>query len=249
MASLKLNTASGGSVTITPTDTAQNYTVSLPVTANSSLLTTTELDAQVAAKIGVTIQGYDANTAKYNAATANFTGTLQKSGSNVLVATDIGTSVQAYDPDLTNWAGKTTPAGDAVGTTDSQTLSNKTLTSPVINTPTISSATFNDGYTEESVTANTSTAYTINLANGTVQILTLTGNCTYTFPTPAAGKSFTLVQKQDGTGSRTVTWDSNVKWPASTAPTITSAASKADVFSFMSDGTYWYGRTIGQNYL
>jgi hypothetical protein len=47
--------------------------------------------------IGVTVQGYDADTAKYDDATANFTGTLQKGGSNVLVDTDIGSTVQAYD--------------------------------------------------------------------------------------------------------------------------------------------------------
>lgn len=104
-------------------------------------------------------------------------------------------------------------------------------------------------YQETVVTANTGTAYTVDIANGTVQILTLTGNCTYTFPTPTAGKSFVLLQKQDGTGSRTVTWPSSVKWPASTAPTITSTASKGDKFVFTGDGTYWWGSVAGQNYL
>jgi hypothetical protein len=47
--------------------------------------------------IGVTVQGYDANTAKYDDTTANFTGTLQNGGSNVVVDSDIGVAVQAYD--------------------------------------------------------------------------------------------------------------------------------------------------------
>lgn len=156
-----------------------------------------------------------------------------------LTSSDIGVTVQAYDADLTTWAGKTAPSGDAVGTTDAQTLSSKT----------VAGGTFTNGYTEETVTADTSTAYTIDLANGTVQILTLTGSCTYTFPTATAGMSFLLVQKQDGTGSRTVTWPAAVKWPASTAPTLTSTASKADLFAFTSDGTNWFGRTVGKNFL
>lgn len=102
-------------------------------------------------------------------------------------------------------------------------------------------------YTETLYTANTSTAITVSLANGTVQNLTLTGNATITMPTATAGKSFMMILSQDATGSRTVTW-STVVWPSATAPTITSTASKRDIFSFFSDGTSWFGATIGQNY-
>jgi hypothetical protein len=87
----------------------------------------------------------------------------------------------------------------------------------------------------------------VSLTNGTVQILTLTGNATITMPTAVAGKSFIILLRQDATGSRAVTW-STVKYPSGTAPTITATASKQDIFSFFSDGTSWYGTTVGQNY-
>lgn len=134
---------------------------------------------------------------------------------------------------------KALPSGTIVGTSDTQTLTNKTLENPTIN----------NGYTEETYSANSGSAITIDLANGTVQTITLTANTTITFPANTAGKSFLMVIKQDGTGSRTITWDSDVKWPSSTAPTITATASKADVFSFVCDGTVWYGVTAGQLYL
>lgn len=51
------------------------------------------------------------------------------------ISAAIGTSVQAYDADLTAFAAKTAPTGDVVGTSDSQTLTNKTLTSPTLTTP------------------------------------------------------------------------------------------------------------------
>jgi hypothetical protein len=114
-------------------------------------------------------------------------------------------------------------------------------TSPTLTNPTITN------YTETAYSANSSTAITLALTNGTVQIITLTGNATITMPTAGAGKSFIMYLRQDATGSRTVTW-STVNWPGGTAPTITSTASKQDIYSFFSDGTSWYGVTVGQNY-
>ena len=129
-----------------------------------------------------------------------------------------------------------TAGTDYVTPTGTETLTNKTLTNPTVT-----------NYVETPFTANSSTAITLALTNGTVQIITLTGNATITMPTAVSGKSFLLMLKQDGTGSRTVTW-STVKWPGGTAPTITATASKQDIYSFFSDGTNWYGATISQNY-
>jgi hypothetical protein len=138
----------------------------------------------------------------------------------------------------TAWVAAYLPASGYATLTGTQTLTNKTIEDGV----------FTNGYTEETVTANTGTAYTIALANGTVQILTLTGNCTFTFPTATAGRSFILLLKQDGTGSRTVTWPAAVKWPGATAPTITATASRCDKYIFTADGTNWLGSNAGQNY-
>lgn len=118
----------------------------------------------------------------------------------------------------------------------SETFTNKTLTDPTVT-----------NYTETPYTANSSTAITLALTNGTVQIITLTGNATITMPTAVSGKSFIMFLKQDATGSRTVTW-STVKWAGGTAPTITATASRQDIYSFFSDGTNWYGVTVAQNY-
>lgn len=105
-------------------------------------------------------------------------------------------------------------------------------------------------YREGWVTANTGTAYTISLASGTLQDLVLTGNVAFTFPGGAiAGRSFTLLLTQDGTGGRTVTWPAAVRWPGGTAPTITSTANRTDKFIFTQDGLgRWLGSNAGQNY-
>ena len=95
-------------------------------------------------------------------------------------------------------------------------------------------------YTEGVVAiGNSGTAQTLSLASGTVQTVTMTGNCTFTMPTATAGKSFILIVNS-GAGSFTGTFTS-VKWPNNAAPTLTTTASRWDILTFVSNGSAWYG--------
>ena len=175
---------------------------------------------------------------------SNLTGVLAPANGGTGVANGANNTI-TFTGNYT--LGLTLSANTAVTLPTTGTLATLAGTETLTN-KTVEAGTFTNGYTEEVATANTGTAYTIDLANGSVQILTLTGNCTFTFPTATAGRSFFLLLKQDGTGGRTVTWPAAVKWPASTAPTITSTASRTDKFVFTADGTNWVGSVAGQNY-
>ena len=172
------------------------------------------------------------------------------------IATAIATKIDS-DAELAVWATKTAPSGDTVGTTDTQTLTNKTiayssntltdvvgvnatqtLTAKTLTNPTITN------YVETVVAIGTvSSSHTLSLTSGTVQTATLTAStaCTFTMPTATAGKSFILLLKQAAsTGNGTATF-TGVKFNVVGTPTMTATAGRMDIFSFVSDGTNWYG--------
>jgi hypothetical protein len=107
------------------------------------------------------------------------------------------------------------------------------------------------GREDVSTVAAAGTTETLNLADGNVHDVTLDDNCTFTFSGTAASVAcgFTLILRQDGTGSRTVTWPASVDWPGGTAPTLTTTASAVDVFTFLTvdNGTTWLAFVAGQD--
>lgn len=70
--------------------------------------------------------------------------------------------------------------------------------------------------------------------DGNVQQVTLGGNRTFTFANPRKGARYIIIVKQDGTGSRTVTWPT-IKWAGGSTPTLTTTASKKDVITLVYD--------------
>jgi len=117
------------------------------------------------------------------------------------------------------------------------TLTNKTLTTPNIASIKGTLTTDTDGAT---VTFDKNTSDFHNVVLG--------GNRTLALSNMAAGDRIVIRLAQDGTGGRTVTWFTTIKWAGGTTPTLTVTANKADMFGFLctSAGNY-DGFIIGQN--
>lgn len=74
---------------------------------------------------------------------------------------------------------------------------------------------------------------TPNMNNANNFSVTLGGNRTLANPTNlTAGQSGVIVITQDGTGSRTLAYGSNFKFPGGTAPTLTTTANAVDVLAY-----------------
>lgn len=172
---------------------------------------------------------------------AGVTSINGESGAITLDKADVGLS------NVDNTSDNAKPVSAAV----QSALNNKASLSGIetLNNKTVEAGVFTGGYTEESIAADTGTSFSIDLANGSFQILTLSGNTAFVFPSASVpGKGLTILLKQDATGNRSVTWPTNVVWPGNQPPSLTSFAGKTDKLVFNSDGVNWLGSVAGLNY-
>jgi len=87
-----------------------------------------------------------------------------------------------------------------------------------------------------------------NVITSPVAKVTIADNRTMAAPsgtTPAAGQFVSLLIIQDGSGSRTITWNAVYEFTGDVSPTLTTTAAKGDLFTFRYNGSKWL--EIGRN--
>lgn len=226
-----VNFVEGSNITLTVTEDADSVNVQIDGSAGGSGDVAT--DAIFDAKGDLPV-GTGANTAAKLTAGANDTILMADSGE----ATGL------------KWVASATPStqayGDsaAAGTADTFTRGDHKHAMPAAGV-----AVINGGLETVNAIGNSGSTKTLAVSTGNVQTVTNSASCTYTMPsglTSSVGISFTLIVTNNGAFTATFT---GVKWAAATAPTLTSGASKVDVFTFttIDGGTTWYGFVGGQN--
>jgi hypothetical protein len=171
----------------------------------------------------------------------------QYDGNNVLTIEDDFT-VKVTTAGKFNYAGTyVTATGAELNYSDLATLgstaASKVFTADANNLTKVSGAILN---VEDTLTDGATVAW--NVVNSPVARLTMGGNRTLSAPsgtTPASGQFISLLLIQDGTGSRTITWNAVYEFTGDVAPTLTTTANLGDLFVFRYNGAKWL--EVGRN--
>lgn len=204
--------------------------------------TTDALDSISGYVIGTNVQAYDANTAKLNVVqswTANqtfddLTFRIKGTSTGVTSFDSLNASATSYTVFI--------PAANTYLPVATQTITfsgpsaARTYTFPDSNSTVavLGTAQTFTAAQRGSITALTDGAtITPDFAATNNFSLTIGGNRTLANPTNiTAGQSGAIVITQDGTGSRTLAYGSNWKFPGGTAPTLTTTANAVDVLVY-----------------
>ena len=100
-----------------------------------------------------------------------------------------------------------------------------------------------DGQLRSVVTALGANGSGIPCASGNYFTATLSTDSLVYFVAPIPANSYSLTYEVEHTGG-TISWDTSIKWPADTAPTL--ATSKTHLFMFITDdsGTTWRASSL-----
>jgi collagen type VII alpha len=94
---------------------------------------------------------------------------------------------------------------------------------------------------------NTTANTTVDWNTGNVQTFTLNAaTTTFTFSNGQAGATYILIIRQNAAGSQTIVWPGTVTWTST--PTMTATANRYDIYTFIFDGSKYFGSYV-QNYV
>ena len=236
------NTSNANTVSITPfASRTANLTVNI-------ITSTSVIDAAT----GNVASAYSVNTVNqlalaYGAASNNWTNAAA-------VAANTWANTLAYSTGIsaTAWANTIGASGNAWSNTVAAAGNNWSNTvgfsanayagvtySPKISPTFTGTVTINANIANQILTDGPTINWDVSL--GSVATVTLGGNRTLAAPTNLKVGSYILTVIQDGSGSRTLTWNTVFKWPAGVAPVLTTTGNRRDLFSFVCDGTNLYG--------
>jgi hypothetical protein len=120
-----------------------------------------------------------------------------------------------------------------------------TITTPTITKPTLNAT----NPTAQTYTPGSGETATLDCSLGNLHFITMpAGNITVALSNITNNQCILVAITQDGTGSRTVTWFTTIRWAGGSAPTLTTTGSKRDILGFIRTGANTYdGFVIGQN--
>jgi hypothetical protein len=239
------NVIDTGTVSLTGVQTLTNKTLTAPKIGTSILDTNGNelflLTATASAVNEITL----ANAATGNSPVLSATGDDSNIG---ITLTPKGTGEVVIAAGNLNYGSTAvTATGAELNYSDLATLgttaASKVFTADANNLTTVSGAVAN---VEDTLTDGATITW--DVIDSPVAKVTLAGNRTLSAPsgtTPIAGQFIAITVIQDATGSRVLTWNSVYEFTADTAPTLTTTASKADLFVFKYNGTVWL--EVGRN--
>ena len=232
------NTSNANTVSITPfASRSSNLSV--------NILTSTSVSDSVTGNVA---SAYSVNTVNqlaisYGAASNTWANVI--GGTSNTWANSVAASSNAWANTIAvgsnNWSNTVGASGNSWSNTvgfSANTYSGVTY-APKISPTFTGTVTLNANIANQTLTDGSTISWDVSL--GSVATVTLGGNRTMAAPTNLKIGTYILHVVQDGSGNRTITWNSVFKWPAGVAPVLTTTANRRDLFSFVSDGTNLYG--------
>src|SRR6056300_202917 len=206
----------------------------------------------------ITVDAYGRVTAVATGATGDIDGVTAGSGLtgggtsgtptlNVGAGTGIDVSADSIAVDVSDFMtnGANNRIVTATGTDAQNAEANLTFDGTTLDVSGVLKA--DKGYVPEATLTDGATI-SWNMSTQSVAKVTLGGNRTLAAPTNGStGQFCSLNVIQDGTGSRTLTWNAVYEFASDTAPTLSTDGGKADLFVFRYNGTKWL--EVGRNLL